>query len=211
MLRLLVKRHRDTAAQLRAKQIVRVSALLTELHPGGLRSKATPTKAAELLASVAGTDEVTRCRVLIARELLGDIALLDDTLKASKQRIAAAVEASATTLWDIVGIGPICAATIIGCSAGDVTRFASKHGYATYNATAPLETSSGGRTRHRLNPRGNRTLNFAIHIAAVVQIRNPGEGRAFYDRKISEGKTNKGSDPRVETTYIGPRLHAPRR
>ena len=77
-----------------------------------------------------------------------------------------------------MGIGPICAATIIGYS-GNITRFASKHGYATYNATAPLETSTGGRTRHRLNPRGNRTLNFAIHIAAVLQIRNPGEGRTF--------------------------------
>jgi transposase len=45
--------------------------------------------------------------------------------------------------------------------------------------------------RHRLNQRGNRTLNFAVHIAAVVQIRTGGEGRIFYDRKISEGKTNK--------------------
>ena len=60
-----------------------------------------------------------------------------------------------------------------------------------YNATAPIEASSGGKVRHRLNPRGNRQLNFAIHIAAVVQIRTGGEGRVFYDRKISEGKTNK--------------------
>jgi transposase len=42
-----------------------------------------------------------------------------------------------------------------------------------------------------LNPRGNRTLNFAIHIAAVTQFRNQGEGRVFYDRKIGEGKTHK--------------------
>ena len=39
--------------------------------------------------------------------------------------------------------------------------------------------------------RGNRHLNFAIHIAAVVQIRTGGEGRVFYDRKIAEGKSNK--------------------
>ncbi len=60
-----------------------------------------------------------------------------------------------------------------------------------YNATAPLEASSGGRVRHRLNQRGNRHLNFAIHIAAVVQIRTGGEGRVFYDRKIAQGKSNK--------------------
>ena len=51
--------------------------------------------------------------------------------------------------------------------------------------------SSGGRTRHRLNRRGNRKLNHAIHIAAVTQFRNQSEGRVFYDRKIAEGKTHK--------------------
>ena len=34
-------------------------------------------------------------------------------------------------------------------------------------------------------------MNFAIHIAAVVQFRNQSEGRIFYDRKIAEGKTHK--------------------
>jgi transposase len=133
---------------------------------------------------------VTRHRVLIARELSADIVALDTALKASTQRITAAVAASGTTLCEIYGVGPICAATIIGY-VGDISRFATKARFATYNGTAPLEASSGGRTRHRLNPRGNRTLNYAIHIAAITQIRNDGEGRSYYDRKITEGKTSK--------------------
>jgi transposase len=189
VLRLLVKRHRDTA-QLRAKQIVRLSALLCELSAGGTGSKATPQRAKQLLERVAVSDEVTRTRVLIAWELLADIAQLDTTLKTSTARIDAAVATSGTSLCDIVGIGPICAATIIGYT-GDIERFPTRAHFATYNATAPLEASSGGRTRHRLNPKGNRQLNFAIHIAAVVQIRTGGEGRVFYDRKIAEGKTTK--------------------
>lgn len=45
---------------------------------------------------------------------------------------------------------------------------------------------------HRLSRRGNRRLNHAIHMAAVSQIRHAhSEGRAFFDRKISEGKTKK--------------------
>lgn len=189
VLRLLVKRHRDMA-QLRAKHLVRLAALLTELEPGGIGVTATVTRANRLLDNLDVTDEVSAHRVMIARELVADIVVLDTSLKASKARISAAVTASGTTLCDIVGIGPICAATIIGYS-GDITRFATKARYATYNGTAPLEASSGGRTRHRLNPRGNRTLNFAIHIAAVVQVRTGGEGRVYYDRKITEGKTNK--------------------
>ena len=52
VLRLLVKRHRDTA-QLRAKQTARVSALLTELHLGGPRTKETPQRTAELLVGTS--------------------------------------------------------------------------------------------------------------------------------------------------------------
>ena len=43
---------------------------------------------------------------------------------------------------------------------------------------------------HRLSRRGNRTLNHAIHIIAVTQIRNrDSEGRRYYDTKTAAGKT----------------------
>ena len=167
VLRLLVKRHRDTA-QLRAKQLVWLSALLTELSAGGISSKTMPHKAIELLDQIVTSDEVTRTRVMIGRELLDDVARLDVTLKESKQRLESAVVTSGTTLCEIVGVGPICAGIIIG-HTGNIQRFPSKAHFAMYNATAPMEASSGGKVRHRLNPRGNRQLNFAIHIAAVVE------------------------------------------
>jgi transposase len=45
---------------------------------------------------------------------------------------------------------------------------------------------------HRLSMRGNRRLNHAIHMAAVTQIRyQHSDGRAYYDKKIAEGKTGK--------------------
>ena len=75
---------------------------------------------------------------------------------------------------------------------GDVRRFRSSDHYASYNGTAPIEVSSGGRVVHRLSRRGNRQLNHAIHIAAITQIRNPGSvGRLFFERKVAEGKTKK--------------------
>ena len=52
--------------------------------------------------------------------------------------------------------------------------------------------SSGGRKIYRLSRRGNRRLNHAIHMAAITQIRHKhSTGRAYYDRKIAEGKTHK--------------------
>jgi transposase len=189
VLRLLAKRHRDNA-QLRATHCVRLHALLLEFEAGGIGTTITATKAKRLLSDLELRTEVDRCRLLIARELVADIAALDVTLAASKKRIAAAVAASGTSLCEIYGVGPIGAAQIIG-HVGDVARFDTKAQFATYNGTAPIEVSSGGRTRHRLNLRGNRKLNHAIHIAAVTQFRNQSEGRVFYDRKIAEGKSHK--------------------
>ena len=83
------------------------------------------------------------------------------------------------------------AATVIGYVV-DVSRFADRDHFASYNGTAPIEVSSGGHKVFRLSRRGNRRLNHAVHMAAVTQISHRhSEGRAYYDRKVKEGKTSK--------------------
>ena len=43
-----------------------------------------------------------------------------------------------------------------------------------------------------MSRRGNRRPSHAIHMAAVTQIRNRhSEGRAYFDKKMAEGKTRK--------------------
>ena len=76
VLRLLVKRHRDNA-QLRATHCVRFHALLLEFEAGGIGSTITVAKANRLVSTIEAVDHVTRCRLLIARELIADIAALD--------------------------------------------------------------------------------------------------------------------------------------
>ena len=110
-------------------------------------------------------------------------------------RIRAAVAASATTLTEIFGIGDVLAATLLG-HTGDVRRFATAEKFAAYNGTAPIEWSSGNpkRPTHRLSRRGNRTMNHALHIAAVTQLRHQhSPGRKFYDRKRDEGHAPKSA------------------
>ena len=86
------------------------------------------------------------------------------------------------------GIGTIMAAKILG-HVGDITRFPSADHFASYTGTAPIEASSGPRQRHRLNTGGNRQLNTALYIIALVQAHRPGLGGAYYQRKLSEGKS----------------------
>ena len=190
ILRLLVKRHRDLG---RAKNqaCCRLHALFLEIVPGGATFRmVSVTRANALIDSFEPINAMGRQRLEIARELVAEIAHYDERLKASKQRIERAVRASNTSLTSICGLGAITAAMIIG-HTGNIGRFPTKHRFASYNATAPIEASSGSRVRHRLNPRGNRQMNWAIQVVAISQLRHDTSGREFYDRKIAEGKSSK--------------------
>ncbi len=189
VLGLLAKRHRDIA-RLKNKTASRLHALLAELHPGGVSSVMTVNKAKTLVEGVDPVGEMTRFRVVIANEMIEDMVRLETQMRTSRKRIKRAVVASGTSLTSIRGVGPIGAAIILG-SVEDITRFPTPGHFASYNGTAPIEASSGSTKRHRLNPRGNRKLNHALHMAAISQLRHPGKGRDYFDKKINEGKTTK--------------------
>jgi len=72
-----------------------------------------------------------------------------------------------------------------------VRRFPTKQHFAAHTGTAPLEASSGQVIRHRLSRAGDRKLNHALSLMAIVQIRHPTAGQAYYRRKLAEGKSPK--------------------
>jgi transposase len=147
--------------------------------------------AAALLTQVTPCNAVQQARRELAADLLADLRRADEQLQETRQRLAAAAQATGTSLTGIFEVGPVIAATVIG-EAGDVSRFASRDAFASYNGTAPMEVSPGKRTVYRLSLRGNRRLNHAAHMTAVTQVRYPySPGRAYYDKKIAEGKTPK--------------------
>ena len=109
-------------------------------------------------------------------------------------------------MTEIPGVGPVTAAKIIGHS-GLIGRFPDRGHYASYAGTAPIEASSGDVERHRLSRRGNRQLNSALHGVAITQMRHPGPGRDFYDRKIAEGKT-RGEARRALKRHLSDKVYA---
>jgi transposase len=188
VLRLLVKRNLDLGRE-RNRLANRLHVMVTELVPGGIGKELTAVHTERVLAGVRPMTVVDVARLDMAHELLGDLRRLDAQMVEIKGRIAQAVRASGTSVVEIFCVGPIIAGMIVAYT-GDVRRFGNRDRFAAYNGTAPIEVSSAGRVVHRLSRRGNRTLNYAIHMAAVGQIRHKhSHGRAFYDRKIAEGKT----------------------
>jgi transposase len=189
VLRLFAKRHHDLVAH-RTRAVCRLHSVLCHLVAGGLPRRLSATRAAADLRRIHPGDAVGIERRGLAVELLAEVRAADRDLTALKARVTTAVAASSTTVTEVFGVGPVIAAYLIGYS-GDVRRFPTAGHYARYNGTAPIEASSGPRVRHRLNPRGNRQLNHAIHIAAVTQVAHDTPGRAYYLRKQAEGKTRK--------------------
>jgi len=188
-LRLLAGRYEDLVS-LRTQAACRLHAVLRELVAGGAPRRLSADRAAKLLRSVHPEGLVADERKRLATELLADVRRLDRELIAIKTRIREAVETSATTLLELHGVGPIVAGLILAY-VGDPARFPTPERFASYNGTAPIEASSGPRKRHRLNPRGNRKLNHAMHLIAVTQIAHDTPGRVYYQRKLVEGKTKK--------------------
>jgi len=190
VLRVWSKRRRDLGSA-RTQVVCRLHAVLCELIPGGVAKKIIAARAARLLESITPPDAVAAARCELAAALIEDPGRIDGQLRETRGKLVTAVRASGTSLTGLFGVGPVIAAAIIG-EVRDVSRFRNRDHFAAYNGTAPIEVSSGGRKVHRLSRRGNRRINHAIHMAAITQIRQPhSEGRAYFDKKLAEGKTHR--------------------
>jgi transposase len=165
--------------------------VLCDLVPGGHQKEISAVHAARILAQASPSGAVALARAELAAEFLAGLCHLDVQLRDTRKKPAAAVKASGTSLTQVFGVGPVIAGTIIG-DVGDAARFPGRDHFASYNGTAPVEVSCGNRKIHRLSLRGNRRINHAIHMAAITQLRHKhSEGRAYYDKKVTEGETCK--------------------
>ncbi len=122
--------------------------------------------------------------------------------------MAAVVGAQGPGLDERLGASCVAGYVLPG-EVGDVRRFPTKHRFATHIGTAPLEASSGAVVRHRLPRAGDRKLNHALYMMAIVQVRHPTAGRAYYRRKRTEGKAPKEALRCLRPAPVGG--HGPRR
>ncbi len=187
ILRLLAERREDLGHE-RARLLNRLHRLLRELLPGGVDPGLSADKAAAVLRTIRPATATDAVRRELTKELLADLRRIDSSMKSNEAQTRTVLDAANTTLQELPGIGVVLAAKLLG-HVGDITRFPSASHFASYTGTAPLEASSGNHNRHRLNTGGNRQLNSVLHTMAVCQSRDPGPGRDYYLKKISEGKT----------------------
>jgi transposase len=163
--------------------------LLLELIPGGAKKSLSAAQAKALLAPVKPRDPVGKTRRRVAAELISDLERVNQRSKQADKELQELLASTGTTLMDLHGIGPSGAARLL-VEVGQIDRFPNRAHFASWNGTAPIDASPGDQVRHRLSRAGNRQINRVLHIMATVQLRNPTEGRAYFDRKKAAGKTS---------------------
>jgi transposase len=128
----------------------RLHHLLLELVPGGAKQFLSAPQARALLNTVRPRDIVGRTRRQLASELITEVAVIDNKIKVANQQLTELVESIGSTSQQLYGIGPCGAVRLLG-DTGDISRFASRDHFASWNGTAPIDASSGDQHRHRLS------------------------------------------------------------
>ena len=158
----------------------------------------------QLKASRAARAELTP-QSLVREILRSVIRTLVSQLRKLKEPIQLWVNSLMPSLLAVPGVGPIVAGVLLA-ETGDPRRFASVDHFASYCGAAPVERGSGQNRRMQVNPGGNRRLNWALHIVAMVRLRTDGgRSQRFRDKLLLRGKT-KRSALRLLKTYIAREL-----
>jgi transposase len=98
----------------------------------------------------------------------------------------------ADKLLEVKGIGVYFASKIIGI-VGNPKLFRGESSFANYAGVSPISCSSGKNINYRVNPGGNRQLNYAIHSITLSKVRYDEESKKYYEKKQKEGKTKRES------------------
>src|SRR5215210_1549765 len=100
-----------------------------------------------------------------------------------------AIEKNYKLLISVPGIGHLTAVYIICCTNNFICKITGKQ-LASYAGVAPFGNSSGTsiKGRDKVHKMANKELKKLLHMGALSAIQHYEEFRAYYERKVKEGK-----------------------
>lgn len=129
-------------------------------------------------------------RAAAIRRLAQRLHLALDQASALERESAQVATPRYVPLTKLTGVQLLTAGALAGI-LGPGQRFRSEAQLAAYAGAAPVEASSAGLVRHRLNRGGNRRLNAILYRIALTQARSSPEAQAYLARRQAEGKTRR--------------------
>lgn len=123
------------------------------------------------------------------KQLINQVIFLESQLEDVDKQISELYNKLDSHLLSVPGIGIKLAPTILA-EIGDINDFDKPSKLIAFAGVDPSENQSGNKlsTNNKLSKRGSPYLRHAIYTASLVAISNEPKLRAYYDKKINEGK-----------------------
>ncbi|QTG76422.1 IS110 family transposase [Trueperella pecoris] len=184
---------RELLAGERTRNVNALTALVRS-NPLGIDARSSLSSAQiEQVASWRMRDEDIEIRVARAeaKRLARQILDLDCELGANERDLAGLVQISeAAPLLQEKGFGAVSAAKCL-TAWSHYGRIRTEAEFASLAGVNPIPASSGNTVRHRLNRGGDRKLNSALHMVAIVKMTHDEETKKYVTRRREEGKTDR--------------------
>jgi transposase len=195
-IRVLVVAKRS-ARQARVKAIVQMRHLgITapdQLHSQlkGLTVNALVAEGARLRPTKSA-DPVTAATKASLSSLAHRIQALDAEIAELNEKIESLLLATAPDLMARFGVGPDTAASLLVAAGDNPERLHSEAAWAHLCGVSPVPADSGKNAGHlRRHQGGDRQANSALWHIAMVRIAHDPETRAYFDRRVKEGRTKR--------------------
>ncbi|MFE0177165.1 IS110 family transposase [Streptomyces sp. NPDC059002] len=196
----LFKLAKDSATKARTQAVNQLKAVLVTADPG-LREQLTALRTPALVRACAQFDEreggdgelgaleqATRVTLCLLAQRIGQ---LTGQIRDLERRLAALVKRHYPQLLVPVGIGPDSAATLLITMGDNLERLRSEASFASLCGASPVEYSTGGQRRYRLNRGGDRRANAALYRIVLTRLRWDPRTQAYYERRVAEGRTRR--------------------
>ncbi len=177
-------------------QTINQARALIMTGPDDLRARFARHTAAGLVTELASLrprpgDTVGYATRIALRELGRRAEFPGGQLGRLDELIVPLVTARAPGLLALYGVGPDTAALLLVAAGDHPHRLRSEAAWAHLCAAAPIPASSGKRTRHRLNPGGDRQANHALWRIVITRMSSHAPTRAYVERRTAEGMPEK--------------------
>ncbi|MEU6825461.1 IS110 family transposase [Streptomyces atriruber] len=196
----LFKLAKDSATKARTQAVNQLKAVLVTADPG-LREQLTALRTPALVRACAQFDEreggdgemaavelATRVTLYLLAQRIGQ---LTGQIRDLERRLAELVRRHFPQLLVLVGIGPDSAGTLLITMGDNPERLRSEASFAALCGVGPVEYSTGGQRRCRLNRGGDRQANAALYRIVLTRLRWDPRTQAYYERRVAEGKTRR--------------------
>ena len=167
---------------------IKLSNLLSKYSKGKF-NKDTALHIKNVAKSSFGIKFTTDACSFEIKQLINQIIFLENQIDEVDKQIKALYDKLDNHLLSVPGIGNTIAPIILA-EIGDINNFDKPSKLIAFAGIDPSENQSGNKlsTNEKTSKRGSPYLRHAIYNASLVAISNEPELRAYYDKKISEGK-----------------------